>query len=442
MRLRQRVREYAYHMGWGIDQEAEQRILDGEARVPPGSLCEGKLMAVQVAKNKWTPDDDIEAVKNDYVHCVDTLARYADIIIVNVSSPNTAGLRGLQKVEPLTHILTGVVEAARKVKRKTPVNVMVKVSPDEDTEDDVSGICDAIYDSGVDGVVVGNTTKRRPDPLPSGYSLPTGEQRILSEQGGYSGPQTFDRTVALVKRYRRMLDEMSYSRTEDETTPSSYKASTEPEFPKQAKQTIKQEPSAEKEPSIASSVKSLLLETHEETHPPTTPKEIEESVERDRQHLKPETAEAEAESKSQPIIRLPERINPFSSSSSSSSSNPSEESSSSPSSSQKETQNLAASSSTDTLPSPSTSPLSPSSFATPPRHSSDRRPQRRKYIFATGGITNGAQALEVLAAGADVAQVYTALVYGGIGTVSKIKEEMREELGRRKGEGGEGRGGR
>jgi len=51
-----------------------------------------------------------------------------------------------------------------------------------------------------------------------------------------------------------------------------------------------------------------------------------------------------------------------------------------------------------------------------------------KVIFATGGITNGKQALEVLNAGASVAMVYTALVYGGVGTISRIKDEMRDEM--------------
>ena len=83
MRLQERVRRFAYAHGFGMDEFAEQRVLDGEAGVPPGSLVEGKLMAVQVAKNKNTPDDDLEAVKRDYVYCVEALARYADIIVVN-----------------------------------------------------------------------------------------------------------------------------------------------------------------------------------------------------------------------------------------------------------------------------------------------------------------------------------------------------------------------
>ncbi|KAI4132807.1 MAG: hypothetical protein LQ338_000511 [Usnochroma carphineum] len=398
MRLRQRVREYAYHMGWGIDEEAEQRVLDGEAAVWPGSLQQGKCLAVQVAKNKWTVEEDIEAVKKDYVYCVDALARYADVVVVNVSSPNTPGLRGLQKVEPLTEILTAVVGAVRKVNRKTPPKVMVKVSPDEDNEEDLRGICDAVWDSGVDGVVVGNTTKKRPDPIPSGYTLPAQEQRILLEQGGYSGPQTFDRTVALVKRYRRMLDEGFYTRAEDRSLPQPGK------------------PSENTDSSDLASVTSPL-ETPEATHPPTTDREIEDSVARDAQRLKPQTSKADAEPK-QPILRIPERNNPLSSSST-----PADSPSASASST--ETQHLAASSSTDTTPSPSLSPTSPTLSSPPP---SDRN---RKVIFATGGITNGAQALEVLAAGADVAQVYTALVYSGIGTLSKLKLQMREELKRR-----------
>ena len=56
------------------------------------------------------------------------------------------------------------------------------------------------------------------------------------------------------------------------------------------------------------------------------------------------------------------------------------------------------------------------------------KPHEQKVIFATGGITNGKQALEILNAGASVAQVYTALTYGGSGTITRIKREMKEEI--------------
>jgi len=60
---------------------------------------DGKMLAVQVAKNKFTKDEDIEAVRKDYVYCVEALAPYADYLGCDVSSPNTPGLRTLQRVE-------------------------------------------------------------------------------------------------------------------------------------------------------------------------------------------------------------------------------------------------------------------------------------------------------------------------------------------------------
>lgn len=367
MRLRQRVREYAYANGFGIDEEAEQRVLDGEAGVPGGSLMSGSLMAVQVAKNKFTPDEDIEAVKADYVYCVEALARYADIIVANVSSPNQPGLRGLQRVEPLTNILTGVVEAAKKAKKSVKPAVMVKVSPDEDSEEQVRGICDAVWKSGVDGVIVGNTTVSRHDLLPADYNLPAREAAVLLEQGGYSGPQLFERTVALTRRYRELLDEEIEQRSKE---PASTKENNDA-------------PQGELNKEISSRIR--------------------ETVERDAKNLKPNTPEANADSKSQPLVQIPARNNPFSSS--------------------------------DEPPTDaSTLAFSADTHINqlPPLTQSD--PPKRKVIFATGGITNGKQALEVLEAGASVAQVYTALVYGGVGVIARMKDEMREEMRRRGGQ--------
>lgn len=297
--LEQRVCDFAYAQGFGLHEQAVERVLNGEASVPPGSLTPGKLLAVQVAKNKATPDSDIEAIKRDYVYCVDRLAKYADILVVNVSSPNTPGLRDLQATAPLTAILKAVVGAAKGVDRATKPFVMVKVSPDEDADEQVSGICEAVWGSGVDGVIVGNTTNRRPDPLPKGYVLPAKEQTTLKETGGYSGPQLFDRTVALVARYRALLDE----------TPVT--------------------------PELAGVAQA---ETARVAH-------------------------AEPDAENVPAIDPP---------------------------------NVAA------------------QFP-------------RKVIFASGGITNGAQAQAALNAGASVAMMYTGVVYGGVGTVTRVKQEMREE---------------
>ncbi|EMC93500.1 hypothetical protein BAUCODRAFT_125360 [Baudoinia panamericana UAMH 10762] len=207
MQLRERVRQFAYDHGLGLEPESERIVLDGEAEVPPGSLVPGKLLAVQIAKNKATPDNDINAVANDYVQCVNMLGKYADILVVNVSSPNTPGLRDLQATEPLTKILTAVVGAAKATPRKGKPAVMVKVSPDEDSDEQIGGICSAVAAAGVDGVIVGNTTKKRPDAVPVGYIMPAHEEKLLTEIGGYSGPQMFERTLKLVKRYRSKLED-------------------------------------------------------------------------------------------------------------------------------------------------------------------------------------------------------------------------------------------
>ncbi|RMZ86124.1 hypothetical protein DV737_g11, partial [Chaetothyriales sp. CBS 132003] len=317
-RLRLRVREFAESLGLGRDKAAEQFVLNGGAGVPPGSLTEGRLLAVNIAKNKDTPGDDVRAVTRDYVSCVDKLGPYADILVVNVSSPNTPGLRNLQKADTLKQILTGVVQAAKSVDRATQPAVMVKVSPDEDSDEQIAGVCEAVWSSGVDGVIVGNTTNRRPDPLPYLASLTPSEQQRLLEKGGFSGPHLFDKTVKLVKQYKKLLShrpgdvEFDMVRTEEGSTKVDQSAIEQAE---------------REEPGLRRRLQSVLTAL-------------------------------------------------------------------------------------DQL----------------PPHERKKAPDESKVIFATGGISNGKQALEMLHAGADVAMVYTAMAYGGIGTITRIKQEIRGEM--------------
>lgn len=205
IRLRDRLRRFGRSLGL-----SETAVLNGEANVPPGSLQSGRLLAVQIAKNKETDERDEKAVAADYVYCVRRLAKYADILVVNVSSPNTPGLRDLQATEPLTRLLSAVVDEARLTERKNPPKVMVKVSPDEDEDSQLEGIVQAVHRSGVDGVIVGNTTKSRTGLIPAGIRLTAKEQANLMETGGYSGPAMFSKTLDLVGRYRKMLDSQSF----------------------------------------------------------------------------------------------------------------------------------------------------------------------------------------------------------------------------------------
>lgn len=393
MRLRQRVREYAYSHGFGMDENAERLVLDGQSGVPPGSLVPGRLLAVQIAKNKLTSDTDLDAVVWDHVYCVDRLGKYADILVVNVSSPNTPGLRTLQSKKPLTQILSAVVNAANAVDRKTKPVVMVKVSPDEDSETQIQGIVDAVYESGVGGVIVGNTTMKRPAAIPAGYVLPEKDGRALLESGGYSGPQLFSRTKELVIKYRKALDE---GPSEDIPEPP-------PSNPSK--------PAAIPAPSSPEPESSVV-------------EKIEASVKRDEANLKPMDDKSatgqgdrgrelhtglelpERSSENHPIIRLPERNSPLTSSDNKTSDVPAPVAINTQTPSEH----------SDPVPAPQVSGRS-KAFATAP-----------KVIFASGGITTGEQALEVLNAGASVAMMYTGIVYGGVGTVGRVKSEMRKAI--------------
>ncbi|KAK5107346.1 hypothetical protein LTR62_001362 [Meristemomyces frigidus] len=451
MQLRERVRAFAYHHGLGLKPESERIILDGEAEVPPGSMVPGKLLAVQVAKNKTTPDNDIQAVARDYVTCVEHLAKYADILVVNVSSPNTPGLRDLQAIGPLTTILSAVVDAAKSTDRRTKPAVMVKVSPDEDSDAQIDGICSAIWSAGVDGVIVGNTTKKRPDPVPRGYVMPANEAKLLSEMGGYSGPQMFGRTLNLVKRYRAKLDQGPGE-----------------EDPSQSPSTTKLQTPAKVPSDNRSQVKATQV-TLAETSNTATGDPVQASVRRDEQRLKPLTKAAEATSTSQSPIKLPERhtknsklesagqlFEPSTVNSVATAIAPppsaADNGALSPKPQQVEPTPAPYPSMGPTTPPPgqvtpplpsqepitsaltshhtaqSTSMQIPSVTEKPSAINSGSKDFEPKVIFATGGITNGEQCLQILNAGASVCQVYTAMMYGGVGTVTRMKQEMRDAM--------------
>lgn len=125
-------------------------------------------MAVNLGKNKTSKADDHE----DYVKGVKMLGPYADVIVVNVSSPNTPGLRGLQRGESLFNLLSQVVSARNSLpssRKQDRAKVVVKIAPDLE-EEEIEGIARAVRQSGVEGVIVSNTTVKR-----DGLGLISGE---------------------------------------------------------------------------------------------------------------------------------------------------------------------------------------------------------------------------------------------------------------------------
>jgi len=119
-------------------------------------------VGVNIGKNKDTAPDD---APQDYATCARTFAPFADYLVVNVSSPNTPGLRALAQADSLRKILDASIENA------ADVPVFVKVSPDAHP-DDLQQSVEAAAAAGVRGVVAANTTTTRPDDI--GKDLPGG----------------------------------------------------------------------------------------------------------------------------------------------------------------------------------------------------------------------------------------------------------------------------
>lgn len=136
------------------------------------------IVGVNIGANK----DSVDRIE-DYVRLIDTFALVASYFTVNISSPNTPGLRDLQEAKSLDNLLARVVEARDQAKRRAgPVPVLLKVAPDLSLSqlDDVVGVA---RKHKVDGMIVGNTTISRPQSLR--------DQQRAKETGGLSGRPLF-----------------------------------------------------------------------------------------------------------------------------------------------------------------------------------------------------------------------------------------------------------
>lgn len=141
------------------------------ARKMRGPRPKGLVLGVNIGKNKVTP---LENASQDYLSLLRTFAPLADYLAVNVSSPNTPGLRSLQTRAALSEILAPL-SAERDLQAQRlgrPVPVLVKLAPDLN-EEELDGALEAILEHRMDGVIINNTTLSRP-PLRSKYAQETG----------------------------------------------------------------------------------------------------------------------------------------------------------------------------------------------------------------------------------------------------------------------------
>ncbi|HEY9076369.1 MAG TPA: quinone-dependent dihydroorotate dehydrogenase [Anaerolineaceae bacterium] len=124
-----------------------------------GSRPKDLILGMNIGKNKTTP---LEEAAADYVFLARTFAPLVDYLAVNVSSPNTPGLRSLQARKSLEEILKPLAEERRDTARRfgKPVPVLVKLAPDL-TDAELDDALQVIMDTGMDGVIISNTTLSR-----------------------------------------------------------------------------------------------------------------------------------------------------------------------------------------------------------------------------------------------------------------------------------------
>ncbi|MEU6355067.1 quinone-dependent dihydroorotate dehydrogenase [Streptomyces sp. NPDC047072] len=156
------------------------------------------VVGVNIGKTKVVPEE--EAV-GDYVKSAERLAPYADYLVVNVSSPNTPGLRNLQAVDHLRPLLTAVREAADRIVANRHVPLLVKIAPDL-ADEDVDAVADLAVELGLDGIIATNTTIAR-EGLAS-------EPSLVKETGGLSGAPLKERSLEVLRRlYARVGDRIT-----------------------------------------------------------------------------------------------------------------------------------------------------------------------------------------------------------------------------------------
>ncbi|XP_053722642.1 dihydroorotate dehydrogenase (quinone), mitochondrial [Synchiropus splendidus] len=166
--------------------EVHQRL---KAREAQQLSQEGHPLGINLGKNKLSQD-----ARADYTEGLKVLGPLADYLVINVSSPNTPGLRDLQGKTKLRKLLHTVLEErnALQVEHKPPV--LVKIAPDLTTQDK-QDIAEVVMELGVDGLMVSNTTVTRPETL---------QDPQRSETGGLSGQPLKELSTQTVREMYRL----------------------------------------------------------------------------------------------------------------------------------------------------------------------------------------------------------------------------------------------
>lgn len=156
------------------------------------------LLGINLGKNKDTPN---EAALDDYRIGLQKAWAHADYLTINISSPNTAGLRDLQHGAALRDLLAGIKAEQQRLADETArrVPVVVKIAPDLD-DAALYATLDSIAEAGMDGIIATNTTLDK---------SAVASHRYGGEQGGLSGAPLTAASTAIVKKIRAHLPQMA-----------------------------------------------------------------------------------------------------------------------------------------------------------------------------------------------------------------------------------------
>ncbi|MBC8053238.1 MAG: quinone-dependent dihydroorotate dehydrogenase [Sphingobacteriaceae bacterium] len=146
---------------------------------------DGVIIGGNIGKNKLTPNDD---AVSDYIKCFDALFDVVDYFVVNVSSPNTPGLRELQEKGPLKAILNTLQQRNSKNNISRPI--LLKIAPDL-SDAQLDDIIEIVKETKIAGVIATNTTLSREDL--------TSQNKLKAEAGGLSGKPLTKRSTEVIR---------------------------------------------------------------------------------------------------------------------------------------------------------------------------------------------------------------------------------------------------
>ncbi|MCU0308650.1 MAG: quinone-dependent dihydroorotate dehydrogenase [Thermoleophilia bacterium] len=177
----------------GFNNDGAQRTAARLGRMRDGGGVDIPV-GVNIGKSKVA---DLERAASDYAESFRLLRPHADFVVVNVSSPNTPGLRRLQDRDRLAGILKALIDADRAMAPERPIPMLVKLAPDlgDDLVDDA---VDLALELGLAGMVVANTTTDR-----AGLRAPA---ELAGQGGGLSGAPIRARATALVRRVAKRAE--------------------------------------------------------------------------------------------------------------------------------------------------------------------------------------------------------------------------------------------